>query len=162
MIRYGRERGARMAARAKVNGDPIALWTNQAYGEWKPDYEGQMEFGFDETEPTLKSYISKCAWCAAWNKYGLLEYGREYCVNVDKAVYEGFCEDFVCTPNVPTMSWGGTRCEFDWGQPLTTDEIQKAFPESADEIIRKAVQDYVKLFGQAEYDQILEFEGERF
>ena len=29
MIRYGRERGARMAARAKANGDPIALWTNQ-------------------------------------------------------------------------------------------------------------------------------------
>ena len=114
MIRYGRERGARMAARAKANGDPIALWTNQAYGEWKPDYEGQMEFGYDETEPTLKSYISKCAWCDAWNKYGLLEYGREYCVNVDKAVYEGFCEDFVCTPNVPTMSWGGKRCEFDW------------------------------------------------
>lgn len=43
-----------------------------------------------------------------------------------------------------------------------TDEIHKAFPESADEIIRKAVQDYVKLFGQAEYDRILEFEGERF
>lgn len=58
MIRYGRERGARMAARAKANGDPIALWTNQAYGEWKPDCEGQMEFGYDETEPTLKSYIS--------------------------------------------------------------------------------------------------------
>lgn len=126
---------------------------------------------------------------------GMIRYGREYCVNVDKAVYEGFCEDFVCTPNVPTMSWGGTRCEFDWGQPLTeedlekmnrkkqalgtsamrdfdyhtahiyytiTDEIQKAFPESADEIIRKAVQDYVTLFGQAEYDRVLEFEGERF
>lgn len=27
---------------------------------------------------------------------------------------------------------------------------------------RKAVQDYVKLFGQAEYDRVLEFEGERF
>lgn len=43
-----------------------------------------------------------------------------------------------------------------------TDEIQKVFPESADENIRKAVQDYVKLFGQAEYDRVLEFEGERF
>ena len=29
-------------------------------------------------------------------------------------------------------------------------------------LIRKAVQDYVKLFGQAEYNRILEFEGERF
>ena len=43
MIRYGRERGMRMAARARNNGDPVKLWTNQAYGEWKPDYDGQME-----------------------------------------------------------------------------------------------------------------------
>lgn len=95
MIRYGRERGARMAARAKANGDPIALWTNQAYGEWKPDYEGQMEFGYDETEPTLKSYISKCAWCDAWNKYGLLEYGRgvlrECGQGGVRGILRGFC-----------------------------------------------------------------------
>ena len=56
---------------------------------------------------------------------GVIRYGREYCVNVDKAVYEGFCEDFVCTPNVPTMSWGGKRCEFDWGQPLTEEDLAK-------------------------------------
>jgi hypothetical protein len=125
MIRYGRERGKRMAENAKAHGDPIALWTNQAYGEWKPDYDGQMEFGYIETEPTLKSYISKCAWCDAWKKYGLLEYGREYCINVDKAVYEGFCPDYVCTPNYPTMSWGGKRCEFDWGQPLSDEDVEK-------------------------------------
>lgn len=185
MVRYGKERGMRMAQRATANGDPIALWTNQAYGEWKPDYPGQMEFGYDETEPTLKSYISKCAWCDAWKKYDLLEYGREYCLQVDKAVYEGFCPDYVCTPNYPTMSWGGKRCEFDWGQPLTeedqrklaekkqelgtsamedfnyhtahmfysmSDTIRKSFPESAEEIIRKAVEDYIGIFGQEEYD----------
>ena len=51
MIKYGKERGRRMAERAKANGDPIALWTNQAYGEWKPDYPGQMEFGTVENTP---------------------------------------------------------------------------------------------------------------
>ena len=55
MVRYGRERGARMAARARANGDPVELWTNQAYGEWKPDYEGQMEFGTLRTEPTFQT-----------------------------------------------------------------------------------------------------------
>ena len=96
MKRYGRERGARMAARAGNNGDPVCLWTNQAYGEWKPDYPGQMEFGTERTEPTLVTYISKCAWCEAWKKYDILEYGREYCVNVDAAVYEGFGGGFGC------------------------------------------------------------------
>ena len=199
MKRYGRERGARMAARAKANGDPVCLWTNQAYGEWKPDYPGQMEFGVVASEPTLVTYISKCAWCEAWKKYSILEYGREYCVNVDAAVYEGFGGDFgcgaVCTPVTTAMSWGGDVCRFDWGLPLTaedqqkladkkaelgtsamkdfdfhtahifcaiTDVIRRHFPEDADEIIEKAVNDYIGLFGQADYDALLKFSPDDF
>ena len=45
MIVYGNERGARMAANALARGDELTTMTSQAYGEWKPDYEGQMEFG---------------------------------------------------------------------------------------------------------------------
>ena len=195
MIRYGRERGARMAARAQTNGDPIALWTNQAYGEWKPDYDGQMVFGTKETEPSFQTYIAKCAWCDAWKKYDLLEYGKEYCVNVDKAVYEGFCPDFVCTPQGQPMSWGGEQCVFDWGQPMPEEDVAKMkakkqelgtsamrdfdyhtahmyytitavlkeeCPEEAEAIIEKAVADYIRLFGQDEYDRILDFAGETF
>ena len=125
MLRYGRERGRRMAARARANGDPIALWTHQAYGEWQPDYPGQMEFGYLRTEPTLVSYISKCAWCEAWQKYGMLEYGREYCVNVDNAVFQGFDPDFECTTVGEPMSFGGERCVFDWGQPLTEEDLAR-------------------------------------
>ena len=141
MIRYGRERGARMAKNAVSNGDPIALWTNQAYGEWKPDYDGQMTFGYVETEPVLVSYISKCAWCEAWQKYDILEYGREYCVNVDKAVYEGFCKDYVCTPLGDSMSFGGGRCEFDWGQPLSAEDQAKLQAKKA-EIGTKYMKDF--------------------
>jgi hypothetical protein len=190
MIRYGRERGERMAANARAHGDPIELWTNQAYGEWQPDFDGQMEFGYLRTEPTLRTYVSKCAWCEAWKKYGLLGYGREYCVNVDKAVYEGFCRDFECTPNYPTMSWGGPRCEFDWGRPLSEEDlekmkerkaeigtscmkdfdyhtahiyysltavIEKRCPKDAEEIIEKASEEYISIFGQADYDRIFDF-----
>ncbi len=195
MIRYGKERGARMAARAEANGDPIALWTNQAYGEWRPDYDGQMEFGTKETEPSYRTYIAKCAWCDAWKKYDLLEYGKEYCVNVDKAVYEGFCKDFVCTPQGAPMSWGGDQCVFDWGQPMSEEDVakmkakkqelgtsamrdfdyhtahmyytitavlQEECPNEADSIVEKAVADYIRLFGQEEYDRILDFAGEAF
>lgn len=195
MKTYGRQRGARMAARARANGDPVDLWTDQAYGEWKPDYAGQMEFGTIHNEPTLVTYISKCAWCDAWKKYDILEYGREYCVNVDAAVYEGFGCGAVCTPLTTSMSWGGDRCDFDWGKPLSEEEVQmiadkkaelgtsamrdfdfhtahifcaitnaicKAFPDDSKEIIDKAVADYIDLFGQADYDRLLDFSPDDF
>ena len=125
MTKYGNERGARMAARALANGDELTTMTNQAYGEWKPDFQGQMDFGTIHTEPTLQTYIAKCAWCDAWKKHDLLDYGKYYCVNVDNAVYQGFRSDFLCTPTTTSLSWGGERCEFDWGYPLTPEEVNQ-------------------------------------
>ena len=141
MIRYGKERGARMAERARKAGDPVELWTNQAYGEWKPDYAGQMEFGTLRTEPTYRTYISRCAWCDAWKKNGILEYGREYCVNVDAAVYEGFGCGAVCTPVSVSMSWGGERCDFDWGKPLSEEDVRMVADKKA-ELGTSAMRDF--------------------
>ncbi len=122
MTAYGNERGRCMALNAKAHGDPLTTMSNQAYGEWKPDFPEQMEFGQLRTEPTLQTYIAKCAWCDAWKKHDILEYGKYYCVNVDNAVYQGFRPDFVCTPTTTSLSWGGSRCEFDWGHPLSEEE----------------------------------------
>ena len=122
MTAYGNERGRRMAQNAAARGDELTTMTNQAYGEWKPDYDGQMEFGQIRIQPTLQTYIAKCAWCDAWKKHNILEYGKYYCVNVDNAVYQGYRPDFVCTPTTTSLSWGGERCEFDWGHPLTEEE----------------------------------------
>ena len=141
MIRYGRERGVRMAEHARRAGDPVDLWTDQAYGEWKPDYAGQMEFGMLRAEPTYRTYIAKCAWCDAWKKHDILEYGREYCVNVDAAVYEGFGCGAVCTPVSTSMSWGGERCDFDWGKPLSEEELKKLSDKKA-ELGTSAMRDF--------------------
>ncbi len=122
MTIYGKERGRRMAWNARQRGDEINTLTNQAYGEWKPDYDGQMEFGQIGIQPALRTYISKCAWCDAWKKHGLTEYGKRYCVNVDNAVYQGYQDTYVCTQMTEPMSWGGQRCEFDWGCALTPVE----------------------------------------
>lgn len=122
MTLYGNERGRRMAENALAHGDELNTMTNQAYGEWKPDYDGQMEFGQIRTEPTLQTYISKCAWCDAWKKHGLTEYGKLYCVNVDNAVYQGYQDKYACVQLTKPMSWGGKRCEFDWECPLTEEE----------------------------------------
>lgn len=195
MIKYSEERGRRMAANAAAHGDPITMWTNQTYSEWKPDYDGQMEFGYLEKEPALKSYISKCAWCDAWKKYNLLEYGKYYCVNVDKAVFRGFCKDFECIPKEPRMSFGGERCEFNWGLPLTPEDekkmtarkieigskymkdfnfhtahlyftitsvIKRKLPDDADEIISKATEDYINIFGDKDYDALFNFSKNDF
>ncbi|MFV0361687.1 MAG: L-2-amino-thiazoline-4-carboxylic acid hydrolase [Suipraeoptans sp.] len=123
MTKYGNERGARMAKNALANGDPLTTTMNQAYGEWKPDYPNQMDFGRIHTQPTLQTYIAKCAWCDAWHHHDLMEFGKYYCVDVDNAVYQGFNPDFKCTPTTDAMSWGGMRCEFDWGRPLTEDDV---------------------------------------
>ena len=83
MKRYGRERGARMAARAGNNGDPVCLWTNQAYGEWKPDYPGQMEFG---TERTAEVYVAE----VNYDKHTDALYTEEggICINVSANAVE--------------------------------------------------------------------------
>lgn len=141
MTTYGNERGQRMAANALAHGDELSTMTNQAYGEWKPDYDGQMEFGQLRTEPTLQTYISKCAWCDAWKKHGLTEFGKLYCVNVDNAVYQGFRSDFVCTPTTTAMSWGGERCEFDWGHPLSPGEVS-ALTEKKKELGTSCMKDF--------------------
>ena len=122
MTKYGNERGKRMAANCLAHGDELNTMTNQAYGEWKTDFDGQMEFGQIQIQPTLQTYIAKCAWCDAWKKHNITEYGKYYCVNVDNAVYQGFREDFVCTPITTSLSWGGECCKFDWGYPLTEEE----------------------------------------
>lgn len=123
MIIYGNERGKRMAGRAIANGDELTVMASQAYGEWVPNYPGQMTFGRIAGEPTLRTYISKCAWCEAWEEHKITEYGKYYCVDVDNAVFQGFNPDFVCTPLTESMSFGGERCEFDWGLPLSEKDI---------------------------------------
>lgn len=125
MTRYGNERGERMARNALDRGDELTLLNSQAYGEWRPEHPGQVESGVISGQPTLTTHISRCPWCDAWAKHGLTEYGKYYCVNIDNAWFQGFNPEFLCTPTTPAMSWGGERCEFDWGAPLSEEEIQQ-------------------------------------
>lgn len=119
---YGNERGARMAANALANGDELNLLNYQAYGEWVPESADQMEFDTLRIEPTLRTCVSKCPWCAAWEGHNLLKYGKLYCPNIDNAVYQGFRKDFSCKIIDANLSFGGEHCVFDWGIPLSEEE----------------------------------------
>lgn len=124
VTRYGRERGKRMRDNALADGEELNLVTYQLYGEWVPEFPKQMETGILQKGPSFQNWVAKCPWCQAWNKHHLLEYGKLYCVNIDKAVYEGFHEDFQCTLLGDNLSFGGERCLFDWQFPLSEqDEI---------------------------------------
>lgn len=52
MTIYGNKRGSRMAANALDHEDQLTTMTNQAYGEWKPDYDGQKAVDY-----ALKEYV---------------------------------------------------------------------------------------------------------
>ena len=71
----------------------------------KPDFPGQMGFGVTCGMPVLHTYIARCAWCDAWAKHGLTEYGKYYCCNIDNAWFQGFNPEFTCTQLNPPMSW---------------------------------------------------------
>ena len=62
-------------------------------------------------------------------------------LNVDNAVYQGFRSDFVCTPITTSLSWGGERCEFDWGHPLTAEDAL-ALPEKKKELGTSCMRDF--------------------
>lgn len=108
MTLYGNERGRRMALNALERSDKLTVLNSQAYGEWKPDFPGQMEFGVTCGMPVLHTYIARCAWCDAWAKHGLTEYGKYYCCNIDNAWFQGFNPEFTCTQLNPPMSWAAT------------------------------------------------------
>lgn len=136
---YGSERGKRMAENAASNGDTLDFICSQAYGEWVPE-EGEMEFGITETEPEFITNVTKCAWCAAWKKHNILEYGKYYCINIDDAVLNGFNEQFhmKATSN---LSHGADCCEFHWGNSMNEEDITRLTKKKA-ELGRSCTRDF--------------------
>jgi hypothetical protein len=87
--RYGRQRGARMAMRAEGNGHERTMMNYLVYGEWKAGKE-EMKTTIVEKKPRVKVKIPRCPWHTAWKDHDLMKYGRYYCLDIDKAVLEGY------------------------------------------------------------------------
>jgi hypothetical protein len=119
LILYGRERGGRMAERAREHGDSPTPQAYRIYGEWVPE-PGQMR---DETwrkSPEYITHVLRCEWCETWKKYDLLEYGKLYCEVVDKNLALGFNPEYNLKIT-SLLSRGETCCEFHWGFDLTEE-----------------------------------------
>ena len=112
VLRYGRERGRRMAMRARKAGDPLDMASYFAYNEWS------VSEGFHETapgpEPYLHYHVLECPWYTAWQESGLLPYGTYYCRDVDHAVLEGFNPELRVSLPVWHSREGASFCDFSW------------------------------------------------
>ena len=87
---YGEERGRRMAARCRKNGDPLDDMASYfAYCEWS--WRGEsVRTANDPDCPHVSFRMLKCPWHTAWRENGLEDVGHFYCRCVDRAILRGF------------------------------------------------------------------------
>lgn len=112
IVKYGNQRGRRMALRAEANGHPLTMANYLAYGEWAAE-KGEMVMKIQEKSPDTRAHVLKCPWNTAWKENGLLPYGRYFCMEVDEALVEGFNKDLVLEIG-GTQSNGAEYCDFNF------------------------------------------------
>ena len=109
VVRYGNQRGRRMAMRAEANGHPRTMANYFAYPELRLK---RRDFKMEilERSPHARGRTSTCPWTVAWEKNDLMGYGRYFCLEIDRAVVQGFNDDLVLKVN-STMSNGAEYCD---------------------------------------------------
>lgn len=119
---YGRERGGRMAKRALRDGKELSMLHYTQYSEWE-DSRGYSASRIVAFSPAYTTESTRCGWCEAWKKHGLLEYGKLYCENIDAELVKGFNPEnqLVLTS---TLSHGQDCCHFEWVGCSFADEAE--------------------------------------
>lgn len=116
---YGEGRGKRMARTALENGCRNELLGYLLYIEVDSDDTGN-EFRIESRRPYFRVKATKCGWHDIWREHGMLDVGRIYCRDIDKAMLRGFNSKLRF--DVPrNMNDGSPFCEFnyfDWSLGL--------------------------------------------
>lgn len=110
IIKYGKERGNRMALRVKKDGGDLDLVNYIAYSEWEAK-EGDMDVRVHEINPDYHMEVYKCPWYEEWNKNNLMKYACLYCRYVDEAIVEGFNKSLALDV-LKNRADGGECCDF--------------------------------------------------
>jgi hypothetical protein len=110
VVRYGNQRGRRMAMRVEANGHPLTVGNYLAYAETRVG-KGKMQTKLLERSPHGRTQVFECPWYVAWAENDLMEYGRYFCMEIDRAIVPGFNEDLVLEVN-GTLSNGAECCDF--------------------------------------------------
>jgi len=109
VVKYGNQRGRRMAMRAEANGHPLTKANYFPYVEIKLG-TGELKIEVLERSPHLRGRASRCPWSDAWAENDLMQYGRYFCMEIDQAVVQGFNENLVLEVN-GTLSNGAEYCD---------------------------------------------------
>lgn len=137
---YGKERGMRMSEYANQEGLERTMPAYSLFKEWRPLESGQMIPGNTIKQPSLITTVRRCEWVETWKKYGLLEYGKTYCIYVDKNLVKGFNPELEL--DIPALqSLGDPCCIFNWGYNQTP-EIEADLADKREQIGEKYVRDF--------------------
>lgn len=109
VVKYGNQRGRRMALRAEANGHPRTIANYLAYAEVKTSSATKSQVV--EKSPHARTHMLRCDWHDAWEDDDLMRYGRYFCMEIDRAVVQGFNDRLVLEVN-GTMSNGADYCDF--------------------------------------------------
>ena len=128
VIRYGEQRGLRMALRTQADGNPLDVENYLAYGEWEA-FPGQMDLRFPTYTPEVRMENHRCPWHTEWSKRGLLEYGQYYCKDVDAALARGY--NGMELKLFANRTLGDDCCDFTFCGCGIPEERMEAFAENA-------------------------------
>lgn len=135
VIRYGEQRGRRMALRTLADGGELNVENYLVYGEWEA-FPGQMDLRFPEYQPEVRMQNYRCPWHTEWNKRGLLEYGRYYCKDVDAALARGY--NGMALNLLANRTLGDECCDFIFKDCQVPPERMEAFAAKKAKLGNKA------------------------
>lgn len=140
-LRYGIERGRRMAANAERNGDDLSLESYFAYVEWT-DEKKEMGREIIQRAPFYETSVRRCGWVESWKKRGMLEYGRIYCQYADYGLVAGFNPKNILKLE-KLLSFGSDYCDFEWTGYRMTEERMKQLSWTREKIGLKYRKDFL-------------------
>ena len=137
--KYGQQRGGRMAQRCLSSGDPLSPPNYQVYNE-RSSRPGQMNSVPAQRLPEYVIHVKKCAWVDAWEKYDLLDYGKYYCLDIDKSLTSGFSPGYEVQIG-GWLSWGNPYCDMHWGFPMD-EKTERYIAEKRSNLSNDAIRTY--------------------
>jgi hypothetical protein len=138
--KYGLAYGRRVADRARADGRPNDFVSYAVYAEF--DFsETDSVMDIEQRSPHTVIVFSKCGWCEAWKRSGMLDMGRIYCEEIDRAILEGFNPGFRFEVD-ETLTGGAARCRLIYLDGELGDETLLRFLSEKERVGRSAIRPF--------------------
>ncbi len=109
VIRYGEERGRRIAKLVKSQGKELNIKNFFIYGDL--DSRSILKYKPKIVDGNPEIIIRDCVFCNACREWGKEEYGKIYCEFIDHAVLKGYNPNLIL--ELPSrMMLGDKKCHF--------------------------------------------------